>query len=194
MSPWASLKSYNLSKNGYGLWKLTGAATGLGKKKLHWFWLKPGEKWKMWFKSQVKTSPTHKRAIIVYKWLQPFVLVQTSKVLTKNAKENGCKVTTIQIQTWNQVFHAIAYAFQVLPYLALIFSRLSFYGLRFRIQQKMAWNSASKSLTLLLNWMLLCKKCLKKLSLEPDSNQRPKDNCNFPLQSSALPTELSRVT
>ena len=119
-------------------------ATGLGKKKLHWFWLKPGEKWKMWFKSQVKTSPTHKRAIIVYKWLQPFVLVQTSKVLTKNAKENGCKVTTIQIQTWNQVFHAIAYAFQVLPYLALIFSRLSFYGLRFRIQQKMAWKSASK--------------------------------------------------
>ena len=103
LSPWASLKSYNLSKNGYGLWKLTGAATGLGKKKLHWFWLKPGEKWKMWFKSQVKTSPTHKRAIIVYKWLQPFVLVQTSKVLTKNAKENGCKVTTIQIQTWNQV-------------------------------------------------------------------------------------------
>ena len=144
MSPWASLKSYNLSKNGYGLWKLTGAATGLGKKKLHWFWLKPGEKWKMWFKSQVKTSPTHKRAIIVYKWLQPFVLVQTSKVLTKNAKENGCKVTTIQIQTWNQVFHAIAYAFQVLPYLALIFSRISFYGLRFRIQQKMAWKSASK--------------------------------------------------
>ena len=194
MSPWASLKSYNLSKNGYGLWKLTGAATGLGKKKLHWFWLKPGEKWKMWFKSQVKTSPTHKRAIIVYKWLQPFVLVQTSKVLTKNAKENGCKVTTIQIQTWNQVFHAIAYAFQVLPYLALIFSRLSFYGLRFRIQQKMAWKSASKSRTLLLNWMLLCKKCLKKLSLEPDSNQRPKDYCNLPLQSSALPTELSRVT
>ena len=102
----ASLKSYNLSKNGYGLgckdWKLTEVATGLGKK-LHRFWLEQGEKWKMWFKSQVKTSPTHKRAIIVYKWLQPFVLVQTSKVLTKNAKENGCKVTTIQIQTWNQV-------------------------------------------------------------------------------------------
>ena len=86
--------------------KIDWVATGLGKK-LHRFWLEQGEKWKMWFKSQVKTSPTHKRAIIVYKWLQPFVLVQTSKVLTKNAKENGCKVTTFfsstQIQTWNQV-------------------------------------------------------------------------------------------
>ena len=31
-----------------------------------------------------------------------------------------------------------------------------------------------------------------KISLEPDSNQWPKDSCNVPLQSSALPTELSR--
>ena len=31
-----------------------------------------------------------------------------------------------------------------------------------------------------------------KLSLEPDSNQWPRDVCNFPLQSPALPTELSR--
>ena len=33
---------------------------------------------------------------------------------------------------------------------------------------------------------------LSKLSLEPDSNQWPKDSCIIPLQSSALPTELSR--
>ena len=32
----------------------------------------------------------------------------------------------------------------------------------------------------------------KKISLEPDSNQWPKDICTLPLQSSALPTELSR--
>ena len=31
-----------------------------------------------------------------------------------------------------------------------------------------------------------------KISLEPDSNQWPKDICLFQLQSSALPTELSR--
>ena len=32
----------------------------------------------------------------------------------------------------------------------------------------------------------------EKISFEPDSNQRPKDICIFPLQSSALPTELSK--
>ncbi len=34
----------------------------------------------------------------------------------------------------------------------------------------------------------------KKYSFEPESNQRPKDNCYtlIPLQSSALPTELSK--
>ena len=36
------------------------------------------------------------------------------------------------------------------------------------------------------------RKINKKNSLEPDSNQWPKDICVFPLQSSALPTELSR--
>ena len=41
------------------------------------------------------------------------------------------------------------------------------------------------------NERIFVKKRLK-ISLEPDSNQWPKDVCIFRLQSSALPTELSR--
>ena len=41
------------------------------------------------------------------------------------------------------------------------------------------------------NLKIWCKSD-KRLSLEPDSNQWPKDICVIPLQSSALPTELSR--
>ena len=64
----------------------------------------------------------------------------------------------------------------------------------FESSKKWLEKSASTSLILLLGIRDLYKNKNKKLSLEPDSNQRPKDNCYFPLQSSALPTELSRVT
>ena len=47
------------------------------------------------------------------------------------------------------------------------------------------------SVYLMFNQSIFVKKRLK-MSLEPDSNQWPKDVCTFLLQSSALPTELSR--
>ena len=83
-------KSYYLSKN--GLWKIKIENWLLDLEKVHQSenFLEREKSEKCGLKSQVKTSPTHKRAIIVYKWLQPFVLVQTSKFWPKLTLENGC--------------------------------------------------------------------------------------------------------